>query len=313
MADRAARCANRAHRIPYGKRNAAGSAGARGPLITRASCRPREIASADVTDDPLTVNRATWNVWAAAHGQDAYYDTAGLLAGADTLSDVEQAGVAAAVGDVAGRDVLHVQCHIGFDTISLARRGARVTGVDFSPVALDKARDLARRCGVEAEFVEGDSMRLPADLHGRFDLAYATIGVLCWIPDVPAWMRSVAATLRPGGRLLLIDGHPLYQMTETVDPLVLDFPYADDGPHPYTGSGSYAAPAEPTTSVQYAHALGEIVTAAASAGLRVHRLDEHLDSPYDMGHGTDPDPDGRHRFRIDGQSLPVLFTLVAER
>lgn len=275
--------------------------------------RPRAVTSALVTEEPRAVNRAAWNVWAAAHGQDAYYDTAGLLAGADTLSDVEQAGVAAAVGDVAGRDVLHVQCHLAFDAISLVRRGARVTGVDFSPVALAKARDLADRCGVAVDLVEADSTNLPASLHGRFDLAYATIGILCWIPDVPAWMRSVAATLRPGGRLLLIDGHPLYQMTETVDPLVVDFPYADDGPHSYTGAGSYAAPARTTTTVQYAHALGEIVTAAAAAGLRVHRLDEHLDSPVDMGHGATPDPDGRHRFRIDGQLLPVLYTLIAER
>lgn len=259
------------------------------------------------------VNRATWDVWAAAHGQDAYYDSAGLVAGADSLSEVERAGVAAAVGDVAGRDVLHVQCHIGFDAISLARRGARVTGVDFSPVALDKARDLARRCGVAVEFVEGDSMRLPASLHGRFDLAYATIGILCWIPDTAAWMRSVAATLRPGGRLLLIDGHPLYQMTESVDPLVLDFPYVNDGPHAYTGTGSYAVETGPTTSVQYGHSLGEIVTAAVEAGLRIQRLDEHLDSPTDLGHGTAPDADGRHRFRIDGQSLPLLYTLIAER
>lgn len=259
------------------------------------------------------MNRAGWNVWAAAHGQDAYYDSAGLVAGADSLTDVEQAGVAAAVGDMSGRDVLHVQCHIGFDVISLARRGARVTGVDFSPVALDKARDLARRCGVDVRFVEADATALPPDLHDRFDLAYATIGILCWIPDAGEWMRSVAATLRPGGRLLLIDGHPLYQMTETLDPLVLDFPYANDGPHTYTEPGSYAADTEPTTMTEYGHSLGEIVTAAADAGLLVRRLDEHLDAPIDLGRGFPPDPDGRCRFRVSGRSLPVLYTLIAER
>lgn len=265
-------------------------------------------------EDPVRVNRAGWDVWAAAHGQDAYYDSAGLVAGADSLSDVEQAGVAAAVGDVAGRDVLHVQCHLGFDAISLARRGARVTGVDFSPVALGKARDLARRCDVDVDFVQADATSPPPSLHGRFDLAYATIGVLCWIPDVPAWMRAVAATLRPGGRLLLIDGHPLYEMAESTDPLTLDFPYANDGPHTFTATGSYAiAGTAPATLVQYAHSLGEIVTATAIAGLRIQRLDEHLDTPLDLGHGFAPDPDGRHRFRVSGQNLPVLYTLIAER
>lgn len=270
------------------------------------------VAFGGVTEDPGSVNRAAWDVRASVHGQDAYYDSAGLVAGADSLSDVENAGVAAAVGDVAGRDVLHVQCHIGFDAISLARRGARVTGVDFSPVALGKARELARRCGVEVDFVEADSTRLPPSLHGRFDLAYATIGILPWIADVDAWMRSVAATLRPGGRLLLIDGHPLFQMTESLDPLVLDFPYAHDGPHPFSSPGSYAVPDVPTEMVLYAHGLGETVTAAAAAGLRVVRLDEHLDAP-DLGSGYPLDPDGRQRLRVSGQLLPVLYTLIAER
>src|SRR5262245_32348251 len=108
------------------------------------------------------VNKTNWDAWAALHGQDSYYDSDGLIAGADSLTDVEDAEVRAAVGDVRDRDVLHVQCHLGFDAISLARRGARVTGVDFSPVALAKAAALARDCGVEVDFVEADVTALPA-------------------------------------------------------------------------------------------------------------------------------------------------------
>src|SRR5439155_9735685 len=100
---------------------------------------------------------------------------------------------------------MHVQCHIGFDTISLARRGARVTGLDFSPAALAKAEELARRSGVEATWVQPDAARIPAHLHGRFDLTYATLGAICWIEDIPAWMRAVAATLRHGGRFVLVE------------------------------------------------------------------------------------------------------------
>lgn len=169
------------------------------------------------------------------------HDSAGLVGAADSLTDVERAGLAAAVGSVDGLDVLHVQCHLGFDAISLGRRGARVTGVDFSPVALEKAHDLAGRCGVDVAFVEPDATSLPSALRGRFALAYATIGILCWIADVYGWMASVASALRPGGPLLLIDGHPLWQMTQRLDPLVLDIPYAYDGPHSCTLSGSYAA------------------------------------------------------------------------
>lgn len=297
-------------------------------------------------NDATTINRGNWDVWAAAHGQDTYYDSAGLVAGADSLTEVERAGLAAAVRgltghgepdedparegadggpgeppgvgigpgeDLTGLDVLHVQCHLGFDAISLARRGARVTGADFSPVALGKARDLARRCAADVAFVEADATDLPATLHGRFDLAYATMGILCWIEDPVRWMRSVAATLRPGGRLLLVDGHPLWTMVATAEPLALDFPYAFDGPHRFEGAGSYATATSPTTHVEYAHSLGEIVTAAATADLRVLRLEEHLDSPLDLGRGLPPDPDGRYRFEVTGQRLPLLYTLIAER
>src|SRR5690242_16907618 len=123
------------------------------------------------------LNRAYWDSLAAVHGSDDYYDDDALVRGEDTLSAVESAGVREAVGAVAGLDVIHVQCHIGHDTISLARRGARVTGVDFSRVAVERARELARRCEVEAEFLEGDATDLPAELHGRFDLAFASVGV----------------------------------------------------------------------------------------------------------------------------------------
>jgi SAM-dependent methyltransferase len=145
------------------------------------------------------LNRANWDAWAAVHGQDDYYDRAGLVAGADSLTDIEWAGIRAAVGDVRDRDVLHVQCHLAFDAVTLARHGARVTGVDFSPVALAKAEALAHDCGVPLTLVAADVTRLPDTLRGRFDLAYATVGVLCWIADIDAWMRSVARCGRADG------------------------------------------------------------------------------------------------------------------
>ena len=261
------------------------------------------------------INRAHWDALAAAHGQDAYYDTEALVAGADTLREAEQAGVREAVGAVAGLDVLHLQCHIGFDSISLARRGARVVGADFSPASLDKARALARRCEVSVEFVEADATKLPVELHNRFDLVYATIGVICWIDDLTAWMRSAAAALRGGGKLLLVDIHPLYLMMGSADPLRLDFPYANDGPRAYDEPGSYAGadlPVAATETVEHGHSLAEVVNAALAAGLKIQRLDEHLDSDFDpRGTLLAPGDDGRYRLRIGGELLPVLFTLVA--
>jgi SAM-dependent methyltransferase len=264
------------------------------------------------------INRAHWDALADVHGHgDPIYDVEALIAGADSLREAEAAGVREAVGAVAGLDVMHLQCHIGFDAISLARRGARVVGVDFSPAALEKARTLARRCEVNVEFVEADATKLPVELHNRFDLVYATIGVLVWIDDVRAWMRSAAAALRGGGKLMLVDGHPMNQMLASVDPLKLDFPYAFDGPRIFDEAGSYAGadlPVAATETVEYGHSLGEVVNAALSAGLRIEHLEEHFEADFDpRGTLLEPEEDGRFGARVDGELLPLLFTLVAAK
>jgi SAM-dependent methyltransferase len=264
------------------------------------------------------INRAHWDALAGAHGQgDPIYDVEALIAGRDSLREAETAGVREAVAAVAGLDVMHLQCHIGFDAISLARRGARVTGVDFSPAALEKARTLARRCEVHVDFVEADATKLPVDLHNRFDLVYATIGVLVWIDDLRAWMRSAAAALRGGGKLLLVDIHPVNQMVGSLDPLELDFPYAFDGPRTFDEPGSYAGadlPVASTETVEYGHSLAEIVMAALGAGLRLQHLEEHMEADFDpRGNLLEPEEDGRYRLRVDGELLPVLFTLVAAK
>jgi SAM-dependent methyltransferase len=263
--------------------------------------------------DDLSTNRAHWDSLARVHGQDAYYDTSALVAGKDLLGDVESA----AVGDVAGLDVLHIQSHIAFDSICLARRGATVTCVDFSAESLAKARQLADACGVSLTLVRADAMALPESLDGRFDLVYSAMGVLTWISDIDAWFAGAYRALRPGGRFALAEIHPLFTSVESVEPLRLDFPYAFDGPRRFNLPGSYAdegAAVEATETVEYGHSLGEIVTAAVSAGLHVDALYEHLDAAIDpRGDVLTRDPDGRYRLRIGGEPLPVLFTLLASK
>jgi SAM-dependent methyltransferase len=265
------------------------------------------------------INLAHWEALAAVHGEgrDSYYDVDALVAGTRDLSAVEDAAVALAVGDVAGKDVLHLQCHLGFDAVALARRGARVVGADFSPAALAKARAIAERCGVAVEYVEADSTALPQTLHGRFDLVYSTIGVLGWIGDLDAWMDNVTAALKPRGRLVLVEMHPLLASIGALDPLTFDFPYADAGPIRFDEDGSYANPdaqVAATETIEHAHSIGETVTAALGAGLRVEALHEHLEIDFDpRGSLLERDGDGRFRLRIGGVAMPLLYTLVASR
>ena len=264
------------------------------------------------------LNRALWDERAVLHGQDDYYDVAGFLGGASSLSERELVEVHAAVGDVAGLDVLHLQCHFGLDTLSFARLGARATGLDFSSVAVARARELAREADLDATFVEADSQRLLTELEGGFDLVFSSYGVLCWIADVDAWMRSAHDALRPGGRLVLIDLHPASQMVGAVEPLEFDFPYLGAAPMRFEASGSYAAPDAATsanTSVEYAHGLGEIVNAAVASGLRVDALTEWLDESFDPRGGIlAADDDGRFRLRLGGGfPLPLTFSLRATK
>ncbi len=136
---------------------------------------------------------------------------------------------AARLGDIAGLDAVHLQCHIGTDTVSLARLGAKLTGLDFSAPALDEGRRLAEAAGAEIEFVESDLYGAPEALgRERFDLVYTGIGALCWLPDVRRWAEVVASLLRPGGRLFIREGHPmLWALTDPREDglLVVEYPY----------------------------------------------------------------------------------------
>jgi SAM-dependent methyltransferase len=166
--------------------------------------------------------------------------------------------------------------------------------------------------------VQADAAALPDSLRAGFDVAYATIGAICWIEDVGAWMRCAAATLRPGGRLVLVEVHPLYMMIEAVgEPLRLDFPYAFDGPRRSDDPGSYADPdanVPVTAEVGYGHSLGEVVNAAIAAGLRIDALREHMETDLDpRGDLLTKGEDGRYRLELSGERLPVLFTLIATR
>jgi SAM-dependent methyltransferase len=280
--------------------------------------------------EALRANHDHWEKLARFHGtgDDSYYDLELLRAGGTLMGDEELAALRRATDGegIEGWSVLHLQCHIGCDSISMARMGATVTSVDFSRSALDRLETLSAECGVVVATVEADATDLPASLTDAFDLVYASIGVLCWISDLDAWMSGVARALRTGGRLVLVELHPLVTMAESLDPLVVDFPYAFDGPHTYSGTGTYAnRDADiPWTTVQYAHSIGDVVTAAAAAGIVTTYLEEHLSGSFNTGQFEGPEDDGRYRLRLgvgaehDGVRelacpMPVLYSLVGEK
>jgi SAM-dependent methyltransferase len=264
--------------------------------------------------DWLTKNRAMWDAMAPVHLAAPGYDLPGFKAGRSSL----QAHEIADLGDVAGRDLVHLQCHIGLDTLSWARRGARVTGVDFSSVSIEAARALADELGLDARFVVSDVYAAAQTLGRAFDVVYTGVGALCWLPDMTAWARVVRDLLKPGGELYLFEFHPVEWMLgcEPDGALSLRFDYftppegyREPAPLDYAGAGETRA----FDNVQWNHPLGEVVTALVQAGLRITSLREMGASVLRTWPGMEATPDGMFRMGLGRPSAPLMYVLRATR
>lgn len=263
--------------------------------------------------DWLALNRANWDDRVPVHVGSDFYDVDGFRAGASSLRDFELAEV----GSVAGRRLLHLQCHFGLDTLSWARLGAHVTGLDFSAPAIDTARRLATEVHLAARFVVSDVYAAADALDGEtFDLVYTGIGALYWLPDLDRWASVVASLLRPGGALYLAEFHPF---TDVFGPdgrtVALDYfragPELWDEPAATYTDGVLAT--EHNATVGWAHTMGETLTAIARAGLRLEFLHEHdttLFARYPVLERV-----GRHEFGYPAGSprLPLMYSLRAVR
>jgi SAM-dependent methyltransferase len=271
------------------------------------------------TDRWREVNKANWESRVPLHiGPGGYeldaFDDPGHLSGV-VRYDLPR------LGRLDGLDVVHLQCHIGTDTVSLARLGAHsVTGLDFSPSALAAARALAARAGTVVAFVESDLYdAVDALSPARFDLVYTGIGAICWLPDIARWAHVVAELLRPGGRLFMREGHPMLWTMSDPRPdglLVVEFPYFEtDGvafsePVTYSGEGTLAAP----DIIHFNHGLSEMFNALSAAGLTITAFDEHREVPWnplgDLMKASDTHP-GEFVLDHGPDRLPLSFTLQA--
>jgi SAM-dependent methyltransferase len=260
----------------------------------------------------LQVNRARWDELVGIHAASDHYDVEGFRAGGITLRDYEIEDL----GDVTGKSLLHLQCHFGLDTLSWARLGARVTGVDFSEKAVELARSIAAESGVDAEFVCSDVDSLPDHLTGSFDVVYTSRGVVNWLPDIDAWARVIAHFLADGGAFYITEGHPVLQMFDHAPELRLRFPYFHrEMPDALVVPGTYAAPgAEVKNQLElgWSHGLGEIVTALARAGLCIDFLREEPEGEWDRPF-LEQAGEGRWRYPPAKGEMPLWFTLKATK
>lgn len=274
-------------------------------------------------DDYLHVNRANWDERAPAHAASPDYDVDRFVEDPTFLSKVVRFDVPR-LGELAGLRGVHLQCHIGTDTVSLARLGARMTGLDFSPPAIEQARRLVARSGDDVDFVEASVYDAPAVLgREQFDFVFTGIGAVCWLPSIERWATVVAELLRPGGRLFIREGHPVLWAADDgrADGLLaLEYAYFEqEAPLVWEEEGTYVATEvsfEHTVTHSWNHGLGEIVTAVLGAGLRITALEEHDTVPWNALPGQmEQVPEVFDEWRLIDrpERLPHTYTLQAVR
>lgn len=267
-------------------------------------------------NDAQDANRRWWDEAVAVHAASAFYDVPGFEAGRSSLLAIERREL----GNVAGKTLLHLQCHFGLDTLSWAREGAVVTGMDFSGAAIETARDIAVRNSIDATFVQSDLYKLGEVLDGEFDIVFTSYGVLIWLPDIAGWAAIVARYLRPGGTFYIVEGHPLagaLAEDATLENLSLTGSYfAQPEPTRWEDDGDYADPAAKfanRVTYEYGHSLGEIVTALTNAGLIIEFLHEHPECAWARLPSMERGDDGYYRLRDNDQRIPFMFSLRAHK
>ncbi len=269
--------------------------------------------------DYRSVNHANWEARVPHHVASDEYGL-GRFDDPDVLSSVVRFDLPR-LGDIGGLDLVHLQCHIGTDTISLARLGARVTGLDFSESAIDAARALSASAGPHVDYVVADVYDAVEVLGAeRFDRVVTGIGALCWLPSVDRWAAVVAGLLRPGGELFIREGHPVLWAVDDPRPdglVALEYPYFEtdgvalrDERTYVTHDGALAAP----DIVHFNHGLAEIFNALWRHGFEITLFEEHDSVPWPaLGDQMTEDADGEFRLIDRPERLPLSYTLRAVR
>lgn len=264
----------------------------------------------DKLNEYFAKNREMWNGHVSIHEKSKFYDVDGFKKGRNSLTFVELEEL----GNVAGKTLLHLQCHFGLDTMSWARLGARVTGVDFSEKAIALARSLSNELAVDARFIQSNIYDLPRALEDQFDTVYTSYGVLCWLPDLKKWGRVISHFLNEGGTFYMVEFHPIRSMFNDEGDITEPYFHSDE-PAKYEGSGSYADPSANFKHVSYEwfHSLSDVVNALIDAGLRIEFLHEFPFSTSGDCPFLEQREDGLWYHKNKDIKIPLMFSIKARK
>jgi SAM-dependent methyltransferase len=270
-----------------------------------------------VENNFLEKNRLLWDQWTMVNlaEQSDYQEQLSQFSQGDTiLPEI----VREEVGEVAGKSLLHLMCHFGLDTLSWAREGAKVTGVDFSPNAIQKARSLSKDFSLPAEFICSDIYQLKETLNHKFDIVFTSVGVLIWLPDLLKWAQVIAHFLKQGGIFYIYDGHPLRQFLlpgreDALGRLVQVGYFGQSEPDCFHEQGSYANPTASSIHTVYywPHAIGEVITALCEAGLKIQFLHE-FPKLIETGQVLVQNHNGQYEVQpVNNMLIPNIFSIRA--
>ena len=261
-------------------------------------------------------NKELWDEFARLHyeTESEEYSVKSFLEGQTTLKSYELKEM----GNVEGKSLLHLQCHFGLDTLSWAREGAIVTGIDISSEGIHLAKLLANQAKLEARFIESNFYDLPKVLSEEFDIVYTSIGVLCWLNDLKEWGKLITHFLIPGGFFYIAEIHPfslVFDNAQDINDLQVYYNYFHDPkPMEFITDGSYSSAGikiEPKKEYEWAHSMSDIINSLIEAGLRIEFLNEYPFTVWKQFPFAECDPDGLFRLKNQKAEIPLLFTLKA--
>jgi SAM-dependent methyltransferase len=262
------------------------------------------------TNDYTAINKSTWNDKVDVHMASDFYDMDGFLNGKSTLNEIELE----LLGDVSGKKILHLQCHFGQDTLSLAKMGAEVTGVDFSEKAIAKARALTQTLNLKAQFVCCDVYDTTKYIHEKFDIVFTSYGTIGWFPDLNKWAEVISEVLRPGGQFIMADFHPVLWMFDNDFKDIL-YNYFNTEAIIEEETGTYADREAKIANqtITWNHPTSELLNALLSNGLELNCFHEFDYSPYNCFNQTEEFEPNKFRIKPLENKIPMVYSLSATK
>ena len=258
----------------------------------------------------LDVNRNSWNQKTEFHVNSDFYNQEGFLKGVNSLTPIELE----LLGNIEGKSILHLQCHFGQDTISFSRLGAKAVGVDLSDNAIEKAREIANQLNTDTRFICCDIYNLPNHLKEQFDIVFTSYGTIGWLPDLDKWAKVISNFLKPGGKFVMADFHPVVWMFDDNFEKI-GYNYFKSEPIIETVDGTYADKNAPINSktITWNHSTSELLNSLLSNYLELNTFNEYDYSPYNCFNATEEFEPKKFRIKHLENKIPMVYSIVATK